>query len=435
MGNSLMILIFIAFQVAIFFKYLRIKNQLKRDDLTKLYSRKSYNEFCKSNNNKTGVTFLLNLNNFRKVNDLHGHEDGDLILQETSIFLKSVFKKDKIFRISGDEFYIFSYNDKNPIYKIENLKELFSNSFLMKKYNVSFTLGYHKKSSCISLEESLKCSDMAINAIKKNSEIWYKEATSNFIEKTRRNKRIKSLLENSINTEFYAVFQPKYNLSDNTLSGAEALARWENTDLKFISPAEFIPLAEKMGIVYKIDYKIAEEAIKKVAALLEKKAVTKDFRLSFNMSSETFMREDMLPYIFDLLEFYKVDGTNIEIEITESMILKNSKTTIERLEKLKEKNIFISMDDFTAGYSTVGLLATLPVDIVKFDRSLILAMNEDKQKGKVIYKGLVKIMKSLGLKIVAEGIEKEEDLEFLIQNSVEYGQGFLLGKPQRDFLN
>lgn len=430
-----MILIFIAFQVAIFFKYLRIKNQLKRDDLTKLYSRKSYNEFCKSNNNKTGVTFLLNLNNFRKVNDLHGHEDGDLILQETSIFLKSVFKKDKIFRISGDEFYIFSYNDKNPIYKIENLKELFSNSFLMKKYNVSFTLGYHKKSSCISLEESLKCSDMAINAIKKNSEIWYKEATSNFIEKTRRNKRIKSLLENSINTEFYAVFQPKYNLSDNTLSGAEALARWENTDLKFISPAEFIPLAEKMGIVYKIDYKIAEEAIKKVAALLEKKAVTKDFRLSFNMSSETFMREDMLPYIFDLLEFYKVDGTNIEIEITESMILKNSKTTIERLEKLKEKNIFISMDDFTAGYSTVGLLATLPVDIVKFDRSLILAMNEDKQKGKVIYKGLVKIMKSLGLKIVAEGIEKEEDLEFLIQNSVEYGQGFLLGKPQRDFLN
>ncbi|MGL4653481.1 EAL domain-containing protein [Cetobacterium sp.] len=435
MGNSLMILIFIAFQVAIFFKYLRIKNQLKRDDLTKLYSRKSYNEFCKSNNNKTGVTFLLNLNNFRKVNDLHGHEDGDLILQETSIFLKSVFKKDKIFRISGDEFYIFSYNDKNPIYKIENLKELFSNSFLMKKYNVSFTLGYHKKSNCISSEESLKCSDMAINAIKKNSEIWYKEATSNFIEKTRRNKRIKSLLENSINTEFYAVFQPKYNLSDNTLSGAEALARWENTDLKFISPAEFIPLAEKMGIVYKIDYKIAEEAIKKVAALLEKKAVTKDFRLSFNMSSETFMREDMLPYIFDLLEFYKVDGTNIEIEITESMILKNSKTTIERLEKLKEKNIFISMDDFTAGYSTVGLLATLPVDIVKFDRSLILAMNEDKQKGKVIYKGLVKIMKSLGLKIVAEGIEKEEDLEFLIQNSVEYGQGFLLGKPQRDFLN
>lgn len=435
MGNSLMILIFIAFQVAIFFKYLRIKNQLKRDDLTKLYSRKSYNEFCKSNNNKTGVTFLLNLNNFRKVNDLHGHEDGDLILQETSIFLKSVFKKDKIFRISGDEFYIFSYNDKNPIYKIENLKELFSNSFLMKKYNVSFTLGYHKKSSCISLEESLKCSDMAINAIKKNSEIWYKEATSNFIEKTRRNKRIKSLLENSINTEFYAVFQPKYNLSDNTLSGAEALARWENTDLKFISPAEFIPLAEKMGIVYKIDYKIAEEAIKKVAALLEKKAVTKDFRLSFNMSSETFMREDMLPYIFDLLDFYNVDGTNIEIEITESMILKNSKTTIERLEKLKEKNIFISMDDFTAGYSTVGLLATLPVDIVKFDRSLILAMNEDKQKGKVIYKGLVKIMKSLGLKIVAEGIEKEEDLEFLIQNSVEYGQGFLLGKPQRDFLN
>ncbi|MGL5545008.1 MAG: EAL domain-containing protein [Cetobacterium sp.] len=434
MSNNLIILIFIVFQIAIFFEYLRIKNQLKKDDLTKLYSRKSYNEFCKSNNHSTGVTFLLNLNNFKKVNDLYGHEEGDLILHQTSIFLKSIFKKDEIFRISGDEFYIFSHSDKNPTYKIENLKELFSNSFLMKKYNVSFTLGYHKKSSCISSEESLKCSDMAINAIKKNSEIWYKEATSNFIEKTRRNEKIKSLLENSINNEFYAVFQPKYNLSNNTLSGAEALARWENSDLKFISPVEFIPLAEKMGIVYKIDYKIAEEAIKKVASLLEKKSVVKDFRLSFNMSTETFVREDMLQYIFDLLDFYKVDGKNIEIEITESMILKNSKTTIEILERLKEKNILISMDDFTAGYSTVGLLATLPVDIVKFDRSLILAMNEDEQKGKVIYKGLVKIMKSLGLKIVAEGIEKEEDLEFLIQNSVEYGQGFLLGKPQRDFL-
>ncbi|WP_294094153.1 bifunctional diguanylate cyclase/phosphodiesterase [uncultured Cetobacterium sp.] len=434
MGINFMLFIFIVFQLAILFKYLQVKKQLTRDDLTKLYSRKTYNEFCKSKNSSEGVTFLLNLNNFKKVNDLYGHEEGDLVLYQTSLFLKKVFKKDEIFRISGDEFYIFSHSNKTPTDKIEKLKELFSDSFLMKKYNTSFTLGYHKKSSCISLHESFKCSDMAMSAIKKNNELWYKEATNNFIERARRNEKIKSLLENSINSEFYAVFQPKYNLSDNSLSGAEALARWENNDLKFISPAEFIPLAEKMGIVYKIDYKIAEEAIKKVAVLLEKKSVTKDFRLSFNMSSETFMREDMVPYIFDLLDFYKVDGKNIEIEITETMILNNSKTTIERLEKLKEKDILISMDDFTAGYSTVGLLATLPVDIVKFDRSLILAMNEDDQKGKVIYKGLVKIMKSLGLKIVAEGIEKEEDLEFLIQNSVEYGQGFLLGKPQRDFL-
>ncbi|WP_293721211.1 bifunctional diguanylate cyclase/phosphodiesterase [uncultured Cetobacterium sp.] len=435
MGINFMLLIFIVFQIGVFLKYLQVKKQLTKDDLTKLYSRKTYNEFCKSKNSSTGVTFLLNLNNFKKVNDLYGHEEGDLVLSQTSIFLKQIFIKDEIFRISGDEFYIFSHNIKNPSDKIEKLRELFSNSFLMKKYNVSFTLGYHKKSSCISLHESLKCSDMAIAAIKKNSELWYKEATSNFIERARRNEKIKSLLENSINSEFYAVFQPKYNLSDNTLSGAEALARWENHELKFISPAEFIPLAEKMGIVYKIDYKIAEEAIKKVASLLDKKSIKNDFRLSFNMSSETFMREDMIPYIFDLLNFYKVDGKNIEIEITETMILTNSKTTIERLEKLKERDILISMDDFTAGYSTVGLLATLPVDIVKFDRSLILAMNEDEQKGKVIYKGLVKIMKSLGLKIVAEGIEKQEDLEFLIQNSVEYGQGFLLGKPQRDFLN
>ncbi|MGL4628360.1 MAG: EAL domain-containing protein, partial [Cetobacterium sp.] len=102
---------------------------------------------------------------------------------------------------------------------------------------------------------------------------------------------------------------------------------------------------------------------------------------------------------------------------------------------LKNKNIRISIDDFTAGYSTTGLLATLPIDTVKFDRSLILAMIEDEKKGKAIYVGLIKMMKSLNLKIVSEGIENEKELEFLRENGVDYGQGFYLGKPTKDFYN
>ncbi|MGL4671932.1 EAL domain-containing protein, partial [Cetobacterium sp.] len=213
--------------------------------------------------------------------------------------------------------------------------------------------------------------------------------------------------------------------------GAEALTRWNNSDLGLVSPIEFIPIAEELGMIHKIDYKIAELAVKETKKMLSQKRVKDDFRMSFNMSVETFRRDDIVEYIFSLLEKYSLDGKNLEIEITESMFLKDAKNVILKLQKLSEKGIYISVDDFTAGYSTVGLLTTLPIDVVKFDRSLMATICENSDKGRSVYIGLAKMIKSLKLKVVAEGIEGKEQYEFLKEIGINYGQGYYLGKPER----
>lgn len=184
-------------------------------------------------------------------------------------------------------------------------------------------------------------------------------------------------------------------------------------------------------MIHKIDYKIAELAVKETKKMLSQKRVKDDFRMSFNMSVETFRRDDIVEYIFSLLEKYSLDGKNLEIEITESMFLKDAKNVILKLQKLSEKGIYISVDDFTAGYSTVGLLTTLPIDVVKFDRSLMATICENSDKGRSVYIGLAKMIKSLKLKVVAEGIEGKEQYEFLKEIGINYGQGYYLGKPER----
>ncbi|MEG0816818.1 EAL domain-containing protein, partial [Cetobacterium sp.] len=194
-------------------------------------------------------------------------------------------------------------------------------------------------------------------------------------------------------------------------------------------PGEFIPLAEDIGIIHEIDYKMAEETIKYLKEYLGKNSIKSEFRISFNLSAETFKRNDIVEKIGSYLEKYQVSGKNIEVEITESMILADLNDVIKKLNLLKGMGIKISIDDFTAGHSTVGLLTTLPIDIVKFDRSLILALKDDIQKGKAIYLALTKMIKSLEFRIVSEGIEEEYELEFLKSIGVDYGQGYLLGKP------
>lgn len=409
--------------------------ELLKDELTGLLSRRVFNEFCDKNNEIEGSILVLDLNNFKKINDFHGHSLGDEVIVEASKCLKSIFSKDKVFRISGDEFYIYSYEKYEIEEKLWDLKESFKSSKLLRRLGVSFSLGYCIKEQKTSLKEAFKNADMAMYFVKKNKHLWYKEATKDFIKSVERKEIIRKSLEGVIETEFFAVYQPKFNLKTNTLEGAEALARWESSELGFVSPVEFIPLAEEVNLVYRIDYKIAEESIKKIRHILDKEINIKDFRISFNVSPETFRRENVVSHIESLLEKYSVDGKYLEIEITESMFISDIKDIITKLNALKSKGIRISIDDFTAGYSTTGLLATLPVDTVKFDRSLMLSIAEDEKKGKAIYIGLIKMMKSLNLKIVSEGIETESELEFLKENGVDYGQGFYLGRPTIDFYN
>lgn len=225
------------------------------------------------------------------------------------------------------------------------------------------------------------------------------------------------------------MFQPKYCIKTNRIIGAEALARYSSLELGPIGPFEFIPIAEKYNFIHKVDYKIAKESIVFIRDLLENEVSLDNFRISFNISMKTFKRDDLITVLTGLLSYFKVPGKYIEVEITESIFILDMKDLITKLKALKNLGIQISLDDFTAGHSTAGLLPLLPMDVVKFDKSLLDSLEVNKSKGKIVYKNLTSLIKDLNFKIVSEGVETKEQLEFLKFLGVDYAQGYYFSKP------
>ena len=331
------------------------KINLLKDSLTGLPNRFIFDKFCEEQNSLIGSTFVIDLNNFKNINDSLGHEFGDIILKEFANFLKNNFIDSYIFRISGDEFYGFSFEDHNII--IEKLKKYTEFCPTLLKYNITFNLGINHKIKNIPLVTSFKYSDLAMLETKKKKTNFYKIADEKFIQKMERESAILSLLKDDI-SGIYPMFQPKYCVKTNKIIGAESLARYNSEEFGPIGPFEFIPIAEKFNFIHKIDYKIAKESIILIKELLDKNISLDGFRISFNISMKTFKRYDLIAVISELLNHFEVPGKYIEIEITESIFILDMKDLITKLNSLKNLDIQISLDDFTAGHSTalfVGL--------------------------------------------------------------------------------
>ena len=419
--------IFIIFAVSIYLYKERLnKKSLLKDSLTNLPNRFIFDKFCSEQNSLTGSTFVIDLNNFKNINDSLGHEFGDVILKEFANFLKNSFIDSYIFRISGDEFYGFSFEDHNMI--IEKLKKYREFCPTLLKYNITFNLGVSHKIPSISLATSFRYSDLAMLETKKEKNSFYKIADEKFIEKMNRESCILSLLKEDI-SGIYAALQPKYCIKTNKIIGAESLARYKSLELGSIGPFEFIPIAEKYNFIHKVDYKIARESIIYIRDLINNEVNLDNFRISFNISMKTFKRDDLISVISSLLSHFKVPGKYIEIEITESIFVLDMKDLITKLKALKDLDIQISLDDFTAGHSTAGLLPLLPIDVVKFDKSLLDSIDINEAKGKIVYKNLTSLIKDLNFKIVSEGVETKEQLELLKFLGVDYAQGYYFSKP------
>ena len=425
LSSVLFIFIILAISVNLYKERLNKKNLLK-DSLTNLPNRFIFDKFCNEENSLTGSTFVIDLNNFKNINDSLGHEFGDVILKEFANFLKNSFIDSHIFRISGDEFYGFSFESHEEI--IGKLKKYKDFCPTLLKYNITFNLGVSHKTANISLATSFKYSDLAMLETKKEKSKFYKIADEKFIEKMDRESSILSLLKEDI-SGIYPMFQPKYCIKTNRIIGAEALARYSSLELGPIGPFEFIPIAEKYNFIHKVDYKIAKESIVFIRDLLESGVSLDNFRISFNISMKTFKRDDLITVLTGLLSYFKVPGKYIEVEITESIFILDMKDLITKLKALKNLGIQISLDDFTAGHSTAGLLPLLPMDVVKFDKSLLDSLEVNKSKGKIVYKNLTSLIKDLNFKIVSEGVETKEQLEFLKFLGVDYAQGYYFSKP------
>ena len=359
-------------------KYILHKNLHKLayyDHLTTALNRISFEkEMDKINFLKdSGLGMYIDLNGFKLINDNSGHHAGDMILKEVVCRLKKVFKNDLVYRLAGDEFFVFLKDiPLEPGINLakQAMKELKKPmNIINKEFEISVSIGI-----CIldeevnNLEDFLHRADIAMYSAKDNKDGGIVVATNKLVDQFEEDKNLEKELKKALYTEgIIPYFQPKVDLQTNDIVGIEALARWIHPKRGIISPVVFIPLAEKTGLIQKLDFLIAESTIKKLKKWIDQDLVHKDFKASFNISVKTFEEADVYEQIKFLLNKYDLPGKNIEVEVTENIFINKLNKMLDELKFLKEDlGASIALDDFTAGHASLRGLSQLNIDTLKF---------------------------------------------------------------------
>lgn len=276
-------------------------------------------------------------------------------------------------------------------------------------------------------EALLKNADTAMYVAKssgKNRFKYYTQTMSDAIfESTKMDNEMKKGIEND---EFILHYQPQVNLETGHLIGVEALVRWQNPFKGFISPNDFIPRAEENRLIIPLGVIIFKKALLQLKAW--RKEAIFDGIMAINISGVQIEEDDFVETLEAILKEENIDTHNIELEITESAIMKNADQAIITIGKLKKLGFSIAIDDFGTGYSSLSYLKALPIDKLKIDRSFVKDLPDDKDDV-AISKVIIALAKNLELRVLAEGVETKEQQEFLLQNGCNTAQGYLFGKP------
>ena len=419
----------------------KIKLMNYYDNITGIQNKKMFIEKFKqlinnsSNKSKLGIIFF-DIDNFKNINDSYGHEVGDEILLRLCKRIENILDGRHTFaRFGGDEFIIAFSNVINQIEIKDFLDEL------LLKVRKPFYVDSRKICCSISIGVSiypndsnrldilLKTADMAMHTAKEEGKNRYKFFDINILNILKRQSEIEKALRTAIeNNEIFMVFQPKISIKDEKVNGFEALVRWVNDELGFISPAEFIPIAESSGLIIDLGKYIIEESFKKCKELY---CSTKSkFHIAINISDIQLREEGFISFISEMLEKYNIPPEFIEFEITEGIIMKSVVKNIELLIGLKRLGVSIALDDFGTGYSSLSYLKRLPIDVLKIDKSFVDGIGVD-EKSEYIAESIIKLSHSLNLKVVAEGVETKEQLGYLDKMKCDVAQGYYFSKPEK----
>ncbi|MFR2890539.1 MAG: putative bifunctional diguanylate cyclase/phosphodiesterase, partial [Clostridium butyricum] len=274
----------------------------------------------------------------------------------------------------------------------------------------------------------LKNADIAMYEAKMNGKNKFKffsdEMGKKVIKEYTLQKELRTSLEKN---EIYVMFQPKVLLEDYTVCGFEALARWKNEKFGEVSPVKFIPLAEESKMIVPIGTFVLEEVCKKIRYLSSNGY--SNFKIAVNLSEVQFQEEIVVSDLKRLIKKYHISTRHLEVEITESMFMKSFESNLKVLEEIKKMGITIALDDFGTGYSSLSYLTKLPIDVLKIDRSFIidLCLNP---KEKCMVENIVRLSHQLGIEVVAEGVEEEEQAEYLKAISCDFVQGYYFSNPK-----
>ncbi|WP_019026208.1 EAL domain-containing protein [Colwellia piezophila] len=384
-----------------------------------------------------GFTFaimFLDLDGFKKINDTLGHTVGDKLLMEVAKRLKTCIREsDTVARMGGDEFVILieDVDNKRVISKVaDKIIDAFQQKFHIIEQDIKATTSigvaiYPDDGQ--DMDILFKNSDIAMYEAKKKGRNNFKFYNTAMNDKVAERMRIESYLDTAIeNNELRLFYQPKLSLKTLEVVGVEALIRWQHPVLGFVSPVDFINIAEDSGHILAIGEwvirRACEDLLKWQGSLLQ------DIDIAVNVSAKQFEQIDLAKLLKSILSEKMIPANKLEIELTESLLMATGPQAIHTLKKLKELGVKLSIDDFGTGYSSLQYLSCFPVDYLKIDRSFLMDI-ENNQKNETIVRAIIAMAKGLGLKVIAEGIEQETQLVMLQSLGCDLGQGFYFSKP------
>ena len=410
------------------------------DELTGLNNRKQFKLLMEKQIKEhislesRGALIIVDIDNFKFINDSYGHNCGDIFLKNFSEDLKKNFNFNELLcRFGEDEFIIFVpyvSNFKEVKEVVNKITEILKYPYKINNNNIfaSASIGVAVfPDDGEEFEILLKNADSAMYVAKSNGKNQWEMFNSDISREINRIYSIQRGLRTALdNNEMFVVFQPKVRLTDDEINGFEALLRWNSLEIGYVSPSEFIPVAESTRLIIPIGKFVLREVFIKIKYMLSQGY--DNFKIAVNLSEIQLREGDLLEYLNLLSEEYQVSPKYIEIEITESMIMKSVDRNIDCLMKIKKLGASIALDDFGTGYSSLNHLTKLPIDVLKIDRSFVVDMIGN-DKSRYIVEKIIQLSHKLGITVVAEGVEEKEQVDYLRSIECDTVQGYYYSKP------
>lgn len=430
----------------------KIKRQAYYDALTELPNRRLLNDrieqslYRSRRRGSSGAIIFLDLDHFKVINDSLGHHVGDLVVQEIAQRLIShIREEDTAARLGGDEFVVLlpelgaemedAFVEAQVV--VNKIQAAIAEPVHVQNYelHVTASLGIALfPENHDSVEDILRQADIAMYRAKdlgRNTFQFY-------LPSMQMAARERLLLEHDLrraiaNNELQLYYQPQVS-HEREVIGAECLLRWIHAERGFVSPADFIPVAEDTGLILEIGEWVLREACERLAEYIQRDVSTSFKRLAVNVSPVQFKQHDFVERVSAIVRETGVDPHRLELEFTEGMLISQIEDTIEKIQELKQLGIHFSIDDFGTGYSSLTYLKQLPVDKLKIDQSFVNDISSDPSDAAIV-DTIIAMTRHLSLDVIAEGVETEEQLAFLRENGCNSYQGYLFYRPlpQTDF--
>ena len=385
------------------------------------------------NGNQVAVLFI-DLDDFKKVNDSLGHEMGDVLLVKAAERLsKSIRQGDTVGRLGGDEFIVILPGLNNPMDArsvVEHLIEDFRRPFHIESRELLLTTSV---GIAIYPNDGKQASELLRNA---DSAMYHSKALgrntySYFTDAMNRDVSKRLLLEEQLHgalerNEFSLHYQPQVAVDQRRIVGVEALLRWHNRKLGQIAPTEFIPVAEQTGMIVPIGEFVIRQALTMAAEW--RTLASSPFKVAINLSPRQFRDPNLVPYLKRTIEALKLPAETLELEITEGVLMSGLTYVDEAVTEISGLGISIAMDDFGTGYSSLSYLRSYPFNVLKIDRSFVNDITVDITDHELV-NAAIAMAHGLGLKVIAEGVETEEQFALLAHQRCDFAQGYLFSKP------